>query len=213
MKKVTLTLGLLFLFACSSEENLDRGRPSLGGRILLTDIPVPGDVNCLVVTAFDSVRTVSIAIAASNITSSLNLDGLPTGTVTIGVAAYDSICAVLTDSSIPTWLSDPKEQVVTLVEGVPFDFSITLRPNGVADAGLSWIPDINGVCIVLSSVAPPCGGPASTCASIPGCLVTDDSCGGTRTPCDQLMTQEQCLSSYRYDYPNMACQWVTLTTP
>lgn len=88
------------------------------GLVTLNIAQAPNDVRCLVVTAASSSRTVQRDVDVTpgqSVTAPLS--GLPTGSVSLGAAAYAETCSAVTSNSIPTWLSDPPTQTMTLVRG------------------------------------------------------------------------------------------------
>lgn len=100
---------LLTLVACSGTNpttNDDVGVISLN----LTN--VPSEVQCLRITASNSVRTVERDIplststggtgGVSNVADETPLEGLPTGDVTVSANAYNVICANIVSTTIPT---------------------------------------------------------------------------------------------------------------
>jgi hypothetical protein len=112
---------------------------------------VPSEVQCLRITASNSVRTVERDIplststggtgGVSNVADETPLEGLPTGDVTVSANAYNVICENVVSSTIPTWKSYPLTQVVEIVEGVPYAWELVLRPNGYVVPAVDWEGD------------------------------------------------------------------------
>ena len=124
--------------ACSSTPDVQDNL----GVVQLNVTNVPTSVQCLKATAVDSVRTVVKDVPIVNgVTDTTPLQGMPTGDVTIGAAAYDTACSNVTAYTVATWLSDPITQVVQLIQGQPYNLSFTLRPNGDVQPGVDWVSD------------------------------------------------------------------------
>ena len=112
------------------------------GQVALQLAQTPSGVQCLVLTVVAPSRTVARDIDVTpGQAVSVTESELPTGTVQVGAAAYATTCATVTASSIPTWVSDPPTQTMTLTKGVPVPLTLTLRPNGVLDWTVNWVDD------------------------------------------------------------------------
>ena len=79
-------------------------------------------------------RLVTMCVPVDGQTTT-RLDGLPTGQVTIGGAAYAGACG----NGDPLWLAEPV--TVTLRAGEPTDLTIVFRKNGIATITASFVDD------------------------------------------------------------------------
>jgi len=112
------------------------------GQVSLRVAAAPSDVHCVVIQATNSTRSVTRNIDVTpgqTITTTVN--GLPTGTVTIGALAYPSACSALTASSVATWASDPQSQTISLSAGATVPLNLVLRPSGAISPTIDWQAD------------------------------------------------------------------------
>lgn len=145
-----LFVSLLFFFGCSGDNNIDDNF----GTVKLSLTNVPSSVACLKIVATNSVRSVEQSVALVSaaggpgyVVDTSYLEGLPTGQVTLEASAYDVACDQITSTTIPTWKSFPLEEVVQIVEGVPYDWNLTMRPNGYVSPDVDWEGDnVSTVC-------------------------------------------------------------------
>jgi hypothetical protein len=123
----TATLIAASLIACASQEETEADLGAVG----LNVTTAPSDVNCLVIQATGSGRTVTRSISVTPGQAIVTpIDGLPTGTVNVSAYAYASVCASVTASSPANWISDPVSQTVSLSKGTIVPLDLVLRPNG-----------------------------------------------------------------------------------
>lgn len=142
-----LFISLLFFFGCSGDNNVyDIGTVKLS----LTN--VPSSVACLKIAATNSVRSVersvdliSAAGSPGYVADTSYLEGLPTGDVILSANAYNVICDQITLTTIPTWKSFPLQEVVQIVEGIPYDWNLTMNPNGYVSPDVDWKGDVNEI--------------------------------------------------------------------
>lgn len=145
----TLFVSLLFLFACSGSNQVDDV-----GTVKLSLTNIPTSVACLKIIATNSVRSVERDVALVNAAGSPGyvvdtsyLVGLPTGDVTLEAAAYDVACEQVTLTTVPTWKSFPLIETVEITEGIPYDWNLTMRPNGYVSPDVDWEGDnVSTVC-------------------------------------------------------------------
>jgi hypothetical protein len=69
----------------------------------------------------------------------LNLTGLPLGLDSFLAEAFDGACSALTNTSVPTWISDPVSANVGAT--VAPQVTLVLRRNGRASACIDWQDD------------------------------------------------------------------------
>lgn len=148
-----LTVSIAALQGCGDKEGC--GKEICGEAVVPEDVDVaqamltiarpPDDVQCLVVTAASASRTVERRIDVSPGQSiAVVLSGLPTGKVSLAAAAYAKRCSSVTSSTLPTWLSDPPTETMTLVRGVLASWNPVLRPNGLVNTTVAWEDDDAG---------------------------------------------------------------------
>ena len=142
MRNISWTIlgfALMSFAGCGDNQN---GGESDTGQVALKIAQAPTDVHCLVVTAASASRTVQRDVDVTpgqSVTAPLS--GLPTGSVSLGATAYAEACSAVTSSSVPTWLSDPPTQTMTLVRGTVVPWTIVLRPNGEVSPTVDWEDD------------------------------------------------------------------------
>lgn len=135
-KFINIVICLFLLIACgtSSQDMSD-----IVGSVTLALTNVPNDVTCLQIKATNSIRTVERDLTITNgVVDDVNLEGLPTGQVTLEANAYNVACQNVISTTIPVWKSFPLTQVVTLEEGVPYSWNLVLRPNGYVAPSVDW---------------------------------------------------------------------------
>src|SRR5437868_9341669 len=139
-RRLWTVVGLLSLssFGCA-----DRGNSPISqeGRVSLAITNAPQDATCIqvLVSGTKNVeRDVDVTAGQSTV---LSLEGLPEGNDTITVNAYAGSCAMLTASSVATWVGDP---VVVMVTPMPVEIEVTLHhnnQNGRVSIGVNFDDD------------------------------------------------------------------------
>ena len=98
---------------------------------------VPSDIACIRITVAaegrEAVRDLEVSIG-QGVTETLT--GLPVGAVTFTGNAYAAACGQVTRSTVPTWVSEPKD--VNLVLGRISSVSLVLTKNGRAKVALEF---------------------------------------------------------------------------
>jgi streptogramin lyase len=91
----------------------------------LTSTPL--DARCVVFTVTPAMGApvVTQIDVSPGMASVADLSGLPTGAVTLTEDVFTEACAMVTPTTVPTWVSDPVP--VTLVAGDPVSVSVTVR--------------------------------------------------------------------------------------
>lgn len=98
---------------------------------------VPDDVACVRITAVGSSRTATaLRPVAPGHDESFNLNGLPLGFVTFTGEAFSTVCALVSDSSLATWVSDPVQATIGVAANTPV--SLLLRRNGRASVSVGF---------------------------------------------------------------------------
>lgn len=103
-------------------------------RLAITN--VPEDVSCIRIDAVGSNSVTTFVDVTPGQPADINLDAQPVGLVSFSAEAYPAICPVITNNTIPTWVSDPV--IVTLTPGVPVNLSLVLYENGVVGIGVDF---------------------------------------------------------------------------
>lgn len=157
-----VAIGALSLVGgCSGDPRDTTARDNIGSaRLAVTD--VPSDVSCIRVDAVGGTTVTTLVDVTPGLPADIELDAQPIGLVAFSAEAYPAICAVVTDSTVPTWLSDTV--LVTLSPGIPVNLSLVLHENGVASVGVSF---------ASSDVCHEADQP---------CLADDDCCSGLCHP-------------------------------
>jgi alpha-tubulin suppressor-like RCC1 family protein len=156
LQTLTRTLPLLltasFLAACSGEGGGD-GYESYDGENIghatfeLRQVPSTG-VSCIRITVAGSTATVTKDfgnLAANASTTTLNMDRLPLGNVSIGGSAYSASTSgtACNTSSAPTWIAD---SIATELEpGVVSNLALTFRKNNPVTASVNFVGNIQGI--------------------------------------------------------------------
>jgi len=128
-----------FMAACASH---DANNEDNAGQVSLAVATAPSDVQCVVIQATGSGRTVTRPISVTPgqaITTTVS--GLPMGSVSIGALAYPTACSAVTASSVPNWQSDPITQTISLTKGTTVALNLVLRPSASITASIDWQDD------------------------------------------------------------------------
>jgi hypothetical protein len=190
-RRVLLISGVA-LAACVSHTDSSE----LTGLASLAIANVPSDVSCIQVSAANSVRSVadSFDVTAGQSTV-LELDSLPTGTVTFTGTAYATSCAQVTSASTPDWVGPPVTAAINSTSPTPL--TLTLVPNGQSALTVNFDGDGGGAscptgqstcagsCTDVSTDPANCGSCGAACAAgfvctagACTCPVGELSCGG-----------------------------------
>lgn len=120
---------------CSSENGSLRATDNVGSaRLAITN--VPNDVSCIRIDAVGSNSVTTLVDVTPGQPADINLDGQPVGLVSFTAAAFPATCPVVTESTVPTWISDAV--IVNLTPGVPVNISLILHENGVLGIGVDF---------------------------------------------------------------------------
>ena len=110
------------------------------GQVTLRIEDVPADVACLRITATGTsrqvVRDLDVTLGQS---VSETFSGLPIGTVVFQAAAYSQTCDNVTNSTVPSWISDEVSVTVSLTHST--SVSLTLYRNGRAKVTVGFDPE------------------------------------------------------------------------
>jgi hypothetical protein len=133
-----LALSLFPLQGC--DDNSAASKPESVEQVTLHIESVPADVACLRITAAGAtrevVRDLDVTVGQS---VSESFSGLPIGTVVFQAAAYSQICDKVTNSTVPSWISDEVSVTVSLTHST--SVSLTLYRNGRAKVSVGFDPE------------------------------------------------------------------------
>ena len=131
MLKRAITMGapLALLMSCASGGS---DEPEMLGQVRFAIVQVPTDVHCADITVQGN-RTVQKRFDLTpGQPSTLTMNQLPVGSVSLSAATFDTACSAVTANSVPTWLSDPA--TATLASNVVTDVTLKLKRNGRANS-------------------------------------------------------------------------------
>jgi hypothetical protein len=163
-RRALLVSGVALAACVSHTENSE-----LTGRASLAIASVPSNVSCIQVTGATSNRssTDSFDVTAGQSTV-LELNSVPTGTVTFTGAAFATSCAGVTAASTPDWTGAPVTAVITSTSVTPI--TLVLTPNGQTAVTVDF--EDGGVTDAASTCANP-----STCTAAVAAGAIPLSCG------------------------------------
>jgi uncharacterized membrane protein YgcG len=128
----------LALFGCSKGgDGAEQEGPVGSARFSVQS--VPGDVQCIRITA-DGSRTRSESFdVLPNESAQLLMSALPSGPVAFTADAFSVRCSKVTSSSLPNWVSDPL--TAEILPGGVTAVTLVMRPVGSADIGIDFQRD------------------------------------------------------------------------
>jgi hypothetical protein len=136
MNRSLASLALVVAAGCSLNDG-----PMLGVATATITV-VPPMVSCIQITVAGS-RTVTRSFDVQAGKPSIeNLAGLPVGAVTFTGAAFGQSCALVTGSSVPSWLSDATP--ATLFAGQVASVTLVMKKNAAANVGVDFVDDGDG---------------------------------------------------------------------
>ncbi len=97
---------------------------------------VPNDVACITLTATGSRTVTRNYDVVTGQSSVLALNSLPVGTVAFRGDAYTGACSTVTASSVPTFIAEPVDAVVTTGGVTPV--TLMMRRNGQSSVSVDW---------------------------------------------------------------------------
>jgi hypothetical protein len=134
--RFALVAFLLPAGACNKSDGASR-EPTGQARIAITNAPT--DVRCIRVNAAGT-RVVSNSFGVTaGAKSVFTLPGLPVGLVTFTADAFSSLCVLVNDTSVPTWVSD---SVTTgIAAGATSNVSLTMQRPGTGTVSIDFPGD------------------------------------------------------------------------
>jgi hypothetical protein len=132
-------------------------------------------VTCVRLVASGMMKSVQkdFAVSGGQSTVSLDMHGIPTGTVMFSGNAYADACGTVTLSSVPSWMAD--DVTVAVTPGTTASVQLNFRANGNATVQGNFIPDAFTVTTLASGL----GGPQAVAFDGGGTLyVADRSAAG-----------------------------------
>jgi predicted small secreted protein len=137
LSAVLLLTSLLVLACGNGEGKRGAGKDGPVGTAQLYIQTVPGDVQCIRITASSASRSRTDAFDVTpGQSATLTMAALQAGSVTFTGDAFNVACADIGPSSRPTWLSDPVTADIS--PGQTTDVTMVMRPVGGARIGVDF---------------------------------------------------------------------------
>jgi hypothetical protein len=132
-------LGLLTAFAFAGCVTSDGEILGVGTAVANID-SVPAGVGCIEIQISSGNRTTTRTFdVVAGQSSVLKMNGLPTGSDVFVGSAYNSSCASVLSTSVPSWLSDPT--TVNVLPGTTANVQLALKKNAAANVDVQFVDD------------------------------------------------------------------------
>jgi len=130
-------------------------------------------VSCIRLVASGMMKSVQkdFTVAGGQTTLSLEMNGIPTGTVMFSGNAYAQVCGNVQTSSVPSWFGD--DVTTTVVPGTTAAVQLSFHANGNATVAGNFIADA----FTVSTLASGLGGPQAVAFDGSGTLYVADAFG------------------------------------
>jgi hypothetical protein len=178
------------------------------GEISFALMTVPSDVQCIILTAQGSTRTVTRSFDVMPGASSIleDVTGVPLGAVTFSASAYNRDCIGVSPMLSADWVSDPV--LASVLFGVVNQVTLEMHRNGQVAVGVDFPNDPactanGGVCVQSAECCSAiCSG--GVCAASAMCGADGTMCATSASCCSGNCTNGVCSAGMNMCAPNGA---------
>lgn len=169
------------------------------GEITFALMTVPSDVQCIVLTAQGSTRTVTRSFNVMPGASSIieDVTGIPLGAVTFSASAYNTSCMGLGPMLAADWVSDPV--LASVLFGIVNQVTLEMHRNGQVAVGIDFPNDPSctangGGCVQSAECCSAlCSG--GVCATAAMCAANGATCMTNAGCCSGVCTNGVCSTA------------------
>jgi hypothetical protein len=129
--------------ACSQPDDDEVG----AARLAITQ--VPADTRCIRITVTGTRQVTRAFTVTPGASATLALGQLPLGLATFSGEAFPAVCSQVGSASVPGWVSDPVQAVVTV--SPPVEVVLLMRRNGRGSVSVDFVDDPSPFATAFSS--------------------------------------------------------------